>query len=102
MVLLNRIPSKCPPAPIVAPPATCQKIFFANAPLSITLIAFAILRAPDIWKIQTSVESPLMVTSEDADTLVVHLYRPGARVSPPIAPPPRLRKSGLARPEASR
>ena len=102
MVLLNKIPSRCPPDPTTAQPATCQKTFFADAPTSITFFPFAILRDPAIWKIQTSLGSPDMTTSPDAVTLVVHMYRPGTRVSPPMAPPPRLKKLGLARPEASR
>src|SRR4051794_20537824 len=77
-------------------------MFFASAPpLRITFLAAARERSPLVWKIQTSVALPVMVTSVGMVTVRVHLYRPGVRVLPPMLPVPRSRKSGVTRPAAS-
>src|SRR5205809_6338666 len=60
-----------------------------------------IFSVPAIWNIQTSVELPEMVTFVGIRRPVVHLYKPGVSVLPPIFPAPRLRKSGLSLPAAS-
>ena len=73
-VFERMIPSKCEVVPSVAWPATCQKTFFASAPpLSTTCVAAAVVRSPEIWKIQTSLAPPEIVVSVGTETLVVHL-----------------------------
>src|SRR5204863_3253114 len=75
MAVFERMtPSKCEFAPTIAWPATCQKMFFACAPpLSVTLLAAAMVRSPLVWKIQTSLAPPEMVTLEGMVTVLVHL-----------------------------
>src|SRR2546422_323372 len=83
-------------------PATCQKMFLACAPpVSVIFTAELIVRSPEIWKIQTSFAPPEIVMDEGNVTVFVHLYRPGARVKPPILPVPSSEKSGVGRPAAS-
>jgi len=73
-VFERMIPSKCEFAPSVASPATCQKMFFAWAPpLNTTFLAAAMERSPLVWKIQTSLAPPAMVTSVGMVTVLVHL-----------------------------
>src|ERR1022692_3300379 len=75
---------------MVAELPTCQKMFAEFAPPArITLRPDVVVRVEAIWKIQTafalpppsSVRSPDDIANDEVD-----LYRPGARVMPPIFP----------------
>lgn len=73
-VLQRQMPSKWAPGPTVVVPAICQKTFFAKAPpVIINFVPPAIENVPEVWKIQTSLEVPLSVTSDDMVTPLVHL-----------------------------
>src|SRR3954467_3285684 len=96
------VPSEGEVVPSVARPATCQKIFLADAPpLRMTFVAALKLKSPEIWKIQTSLVPPATVTLVGIVTAVLHLYRPGASVRPPRFPAPSSVKSGPVLPAAS-
>ena len=51
------------------------------------------------WKIQVSLEAPEIVTSERTVTVEFHLYRPGVRIRPPMAPVYRSVKLGVGLPQ---
>lgn len=103
MAVLPRItPSMCEPAAAVTEPATTQTMLLASAPPArVILLPAAIVRVPATWKIQVSVAPPVMVMSLPILTPVVHLYNPGARMRPPMAPVAKLLKLGFTRPVAS-
>src|SRR5659263_729053 len=80
------LPWKDEVVPSVAEVPTCQKTLLAKAPpLRMTWRPAVVVSVDAIWKIQTplpeSVRSPDDIASEEVD-----LYRPGARVCPPILP----------------
>ena len=84
------VPLKLEVVPRVAEVPTCQKMFLACAPpLRITWRPDVVVSVDAIWKMKTAsasprasrVRSPDDIASEDVD-----LYRPGARVCPPIFP----------------
>ncbi len=70
----NILPLKTDVVPRVVWPATCQKMFLANAPpIRLIWAPLPRLRVCPIWKIQTSVALPERVTSVGIVTPVPHL-----------------------------
>ena len=70
----RKMPSAWAVVPRSTLPVTCQTMFLASAPpLSVMLLAAASLRSPAIWKIQTSLGAPAIVTSVGIVTDVPHL-----------------------------
>jgi len=101
-VAARKIPSTWDPVPRVIAPPICQKIFSGLAPpVSSIFASVATLKVPGTCKIQTSVGLPSKVIVSVIVTGVVHLYRPGERVSPLRLPASRLTKSGFGRVAAS-
>jgi hypothetical protein len=99
------LPSKTPFVPTATVPATTHIIFFERAPPIKAMRTFAAwTRVPEIWKIQAdeleisqthrkkngrdvlSAAPPAIVMSVEMVTPVVHLYRPGERIEPPMRP----------------
>src|SRR4051794_34224618 len=77
-------------------------MFLALAPpINVTRVAALIVRSPVTWNIHTSLGPPEKVTSVDGVGVEVHWKSRGRGVTPPIAPVPRLRKSGSGRLAAS-
>src|ERR1035437_2471438 len=63
-------------------------LFAFAPPARITFVAELISRFSAIWNTQTSLALPESVTSVGIVKPVLHLYKPGASVIPPIFPAP--------------
>jgi serine/threonine-protein kinase len=76
--------------PSIAEVPTCQKTLAARAPPERMIwMPLPMVSEEAIWKIQTSVELPARVRLDPViATVLVNLYRPGTRVSPPMFPEP--------------
>lgn len=73
-VWANMIPSKWVVVFSATSPNACQKMFAAAAPpASLMCVPLAWVIFPAIWNIQTSLGLPLIVTSEEIKTSVLHL-----------------------------
>jgi len=101
-VWARMLPTKSPFEPTVTVSATAQMMFCERAPpIKVISTAAAWTRVPAIWKIQVSPGPPAIVMPVEMVTPVVHLYKPGVRIEPPMRPAFRLMKSGSGLFEAS-
>ena len=69
-------------------------------PARVTWTAELTLGVPATWKIQIALGLPEIVMLLGTLTAVVHLYKPGVGVLPPILPASKFRKLGFDRPAA--
>jgi hypothetical protein len=91
-----------PFAPTVTVSPTAQMMFWERAPPVRVMTTFvAWTRVPAIWKIQVSEGPPAMVMAVEMVTPVVHLYKPGVKIDPPMMPAFNSTKSGNGRFDAS-
>jgi hypothetical protein len=114
LVCARMLPSKTALAPTETVPATAQMMFDERAPpVRVMCTLGAWVRVPEIWKIQAgaaelineevqdktengrgwdgymyvlSAGPPAMVMAVEMLTAVVHLYKPGVRIEPPMRP----------------